>query len=115
MSREFNTTNVQLSCGSLGNITSLSQTGITLARTYMSPFARCTLGFIKNKLCDHCWHDSELYIQKILTKREMVNCQNFDFFPFLTINSVTTGARELNGTNLMSLATHNGKGDMREI
>ena len=46
--------------------------------------------FIKNILCYHCLRDSGLYIQKIMTKREMVNCQKFDFFLFLTINSVTT-------------------------
>ena len=39
----------------------------------------------------------------------------FDFLLFLTINSVTTGARELNGTSQISLATHNAKGEMREI
>ena len=55
------------------------------------------------------------YTQKILTKREIVNCNKFDFLLFLTINSVTTGARDLNGTSLMSLATHNAKGEMREI
>ena len=71
--------------------------------------------FIKNILCDHCLHDSGLYIQKILTKREMVNCQKFDFLLFLTINSVTTGARELNGTSQISLVTHNAKGEMPEI
>ena len=38
---------------------SLSQTGSTLVRTFLSPFARCTLGlnrhfYTKNILCDHC-------------------------------------------------------------
>ena len=65
---------------------SLSQTGSTLARTNLSPFARCTLGlkchFIKNILCDHCLHDLGLYIQKILTKKEMINCQKFNFLLF---------------------------------
>ena len=37
-----------------------------------------------------------LYIQKILTKREMINCQKFNLLLFLTLNSVTTGVRELN-------------------
>ena len=83
----------------------LLQTGSTLARTNLSPFARCTLGLnchtpvIFSRLCDHCLHDLGLYIQKILTNREMVNFQKFDFLRFLTINSVTTGARELNGTS----------------
>ena len=45
----------------------------------------------------------------------MVNCQKFDFLLFLTINSATTAARELNGTSQISLATHNEKGEMREI
>ena len=41
------------------------RTGSSLARTNLSPFARCTLGlsrriFIKNILCDHCLHDSGL-------------------------------------------------------
>ena len=40
----------------------------------------------------------------------MVNCQKFDFLLILTINHVTTGARELNGTSLISLATQNAKG-----
>ena len=77
----------------------LSQTGSTPARTNLSPFAWCTLGlnchFLKKYiLCD----DSGLYIQKILTKKEIIICQKFNFLLFLTINSVTTGVRELNGT-----------------
>ena len=60
-------------------------------------------------------HDSGLYIQKILTKREMVSCQKFNFFAILTINSVTLGVRELNGTSQISLVTHDAKGEMREI
>ena len=48
-------------------------------------------------------------------KLEMINCQKCYFLLFLTINSVTTGARELNGTSQISLATHNAKGEMREI
>ena len=101
----------------------LSQTGSTLARTNLSPFSRCTLRlnrhslaiFIKIFLCDHCLHDSGLYIQKILTDREMVNFQKLDFLRFLTTNSVTTGARVLNGTSVISLATHNSKRETREI
>ena len=45
----------------------------------------------------------------------MINCQKFNFLAFLTINSVTTGVRELNGTSQISLVTHNAKGEMREI
>ena len=71
--------------------------------------------FIKIILCDHCLYDSGLYIQKMLTKREMINCQKFYFLLFLTINSVTTGVRELNVTSQISLVTHGGKGEMREI
>ena len=71
--------------------------------------------FIKNILCDHCLHDSGLYIHKILTKRELINCQKFNFLQFLTINFVTTGVRELNGTSQISLVTHNAKGEMQEI
>ena len=70
---------------------------------------------LKNILCDHCLHDSGLYIQKILTKRDMINCQKFNFLLFLPINSVTTAVRELNGTNQISLVTHDAKGEMREI
>ena len=33
----------------------------------------------------------------------------------LTINSVTTGAREFNGTSPITLATHNAKREMHEI
>ena len=60
-------------------------------------------------------HDSELYIQKILNKREMINCQKFIFLLFLTINSVTTAVRELNGTSQISLVTHDAKGKMRDL
>ena len=56
-------------------------------------------------------HDSGLYIQNILTKREMINCQKFNFLLFLTINSVTTAVRELNGTSQISLVTHDAKGE----
>ena len=46
-------------------------------------------------------------------------CVSFTMPPgghvFLTINSVNTGVRELNGTSQMSLVTHNAKGEMREI
>ena len=71
--------------------------------------------FIKNILCNYCLHDSGLNIQKILTKREMINCQKFNFLLFLTINSVKTGVRELKGTSQISLVTHDAKGEMREI
>ena len=33
------------------------------------------LNFYKNILCDHCLHDLHLYIQKMLSNREMVNFQ----------------------------------------
>ena len=36
----------------------------------------------------------------------MINCHKIDFLLFLTINSVTTEARELNETSQMSIATH---------
>ena len=58
-----------------------------------------------------CLDDSGLYIKKIFTKREMVNCRTFYCLLVLTMNSVTTGARELNGTSLISLTTHNAKGE----
>ena len=45
----------------------------------------------------------------------MINCQKFNFLLFLTINSVTTGVRELNVTSQISLVTHDAKGEMREI
>ena len=104
----------------LQRLTALSQTGSSLARTNLSPFARCTLGlsrhfYKKNILCDHCLHDSGLYIQKILTKREMIYCQKSNFLLFLTIYSVTTVVRELNETSQISLVTHDAKGEMREI
>ena len=70
---------------------------------------------LKNILCDHYLHDSGLYIQKILTKREMINCQKFNFLLFLTINSVTTAVRELDGTSQISLVTNDAKGEIREI
>ena len=71
--------------------------------------------FIKNILCDNCLHDSALDIQKILSKREMINCQKLNFFAILIINSVNTEVRELNGTSQISLVTHDAKGEMREI
>ena len=45
----------------------------------------------------------------------MINCQKNIFLAVLTINSVTTGVRELNGTSQISLVTHDAKGEMREI
>ena len=41
----------------------------------------------------------------------MVNCHKFNFLLFLTINSVTTWVRELNGTSQISLVTHDAKGE----
>ena len=45
----------------------------------------------------------------------MIKSQNFKFLLFITINSVTTKAQELNLTTQISLATHNAKGEIREI
>ena len=45
----------------------------------------------------------------------MINYQKFNCFAILTINSVTNGVRELNGTSQISLVTHDAKGEMREI
>ena len=45
----------------------------------------------------------------------MINCQKFNLLLFLTINSVTSAVRELNGTSQISLVTHDAKGEMREI
>ena len=56
------------------------RTGSPLARTNLSPFARCTLGLNRHFYLNIFMHDSGLYIQKILTNREMVNCQKFIFF-----------------------------------
>ena len=36
----------------------------------------------------------------------MINCQKFNFLLFLTINSVTSAVRELNGTSQISLVAH---------
>ena len=44
----------------------------------------------------------------------MITCQKFNFLAILTINSVTTGMRELNDSQI-SLVTHDAKGEMREI
>ena len=44
-----------------------------------------------------------------------MNCQKFNLLLFLTMNSVTTGVRELNGTSQISLVTLNAKGEMQEI
>ena len=43
----------------------------------------------------------------------MVNVQKMDL-RFFTTNSVTTGARELNGTSLISIATRNAR-DFDEV
>ena len=45
----------------------------------------------------------------------MINCQKFNFLLSLTINSVTTAVRELNGTSQISLVTHDAKGEMRDL
>ena len=58
----------------------------------------CQLIFYLNILCDHCLHDYHLYSRKMLTNRERVNYQKWDFFSIFlytfTINVVTTGARK---------------------
>ena len=45
----------------------------------------CQLNFYSNILCYHCLHDYHLYIRKMLTNREMVNFQKWDFFRFFFI------------------------------
>ena len=45
----------------------------------------------------------------------MINCQKINLLLFLTLNSVTTGVRELNGTSQISLVTHDAKGEIQEI
>ena len=42
----------------------------------------CQFIFYVNILCDHCLHDFHIYIQKVLTNREIVNFQKWDFFDF---------------------------------
>ena len=44
-----------------------------------------------------------------------MNCQKFNILLFLTIKSVTTAVRELNGTSEISLVTYDAKGEMLEI
>ena len=44
--------------------------------------SRCQLIFYKYISCDHSLHDYHLYIWKMLTKRDMVNFQKWDFFRF---------------------------------
>ena len=55
--------------------------------------------YFLNILCDHCLHDLQLYVLKILTDREMGNFPKWDFFRFFfctfTIDCVTTGARKM--------------------
>ena len=41
--------------------------------------------FFLNILCDHCFYDLHLYIQKMLTNKEMVNIKKWDFFRFFFI------------------------------
>ena len=115
-----------LSCDKTAE-TPLSQTGSTLARTTcnLTPFARCTLGLNRHSpaICIKISYVITAYVthgftsRKKLTNREMVNFQKLDFLRSLTTHSVTTGAREVNGTSVISLATctHNSKREMREI
>ena len=65
-----------------------------LSKEILGPYLRswldkltiwCQLNFYQNKLCDHCLHDLHLYIQKMLTYREMVKFQKWDFFRFFFI------------------------------
>ena len=90
----------------------LSQTGSALARTNLSPFARCTLGL--NRLFITI---TAYMTQGFTTNREMVSSfQALDFCDrSLTTNSVTTETQELNGTSMISLASHNSKREKREI
>ena len=58
----------------------------------------CQLNLYYTMLCDYCLRDLHLYIWKMLTDREMVNFQKWDFFRFfytITINCVTTGTRKM--------------------
>ena len=41
--------------------------------------------FLLNILCDHCLHDLQLNIRKMLTNREKVNFQKMDLFRFFFI------------------------------
>ena len=45
----------------------------------------------------------------------MINCQKFNLLLFLTLNSVTTGVRELNGACQISLVTHDAKANARDV
>ena len=45
----------------------------------------CQLIFYLIILCDYCLHDYHLYIRKMLTNREIVNFQKWDFFQFFFI------------------------------
>ena len=83
----------------------LSQTGSTPARTYLSPFARCTLG-----LNQHFYQNIYYAITACMThgftsrkywlKEKWYTVKNW-LFAIFNNNSVTTGARELNGTSLI--------------
>ena len=60
-------------------------------------------------------HDFGPYTRKKLTNREMEDFLKLDFLLIFSANCVTTGARELNETSQISLATHNSKREMPEI
>ena len=75
----------------------------------LSPFARCTLGLNR--------HSPAIFIkinygitvsmtQGFTSRKYLVNFQKLDFLRFLTINSATTGERDLNWTSQISLPTH---------
>ena len=64
----------------------------------ISEYATLVPSFTAKRMSYFYMHDSGLYIQKILTNREMVNFQKLDFLRFLTTNSFITGAHELNET-----------------
>ena len=57
-----------------------------------------TYFFKKNILCDRCLHNYHLYIQKMLTYREMLNFQKLGLFCMFLYtfarNCVTPGARK---------------------
>ena len=54
--------------------------------------------FYQNILCDHCLYDLRLYIRKMLTNREMVNFQKWNFLRFffiLLLNIVSLQQHEI--------------------
>ena len=99
-------------------IVSFSQTESALARTTLSPFARCILGLNRHspaifiKICYAITACMALGFT-LFTNREMVNFQKLDFFAIFNIKFCHYRSARISGTNQIMPATHNAKRDLQ--